>query len=129
MHYLRARFEDDDWVYIAYGDAPASQMINVCGYQFMLTHGQGVNVETMARDCVNLYHKPIDVFMVGHLHKGQTFQSGIMNGTNIHVERVPSMCGVDPYAQSQGYGGQPGATIILMEEGYGRRCVYPIVLK
>lgn len=129
MHYLRARFEDDDWVYIADGDAPASQMINVCGYQFMLTHGQGVNVETMARDCVNLYHKPIDVFMVGHLHKSQTFQSGIMNGTNIHVERVPSICGVDPYAQSLGYGGQPGATIILMEEGYGRRCVYPIVLK
>ena len=55
-------------------------------------------------------------------------KSGIMNGTNIYVERVPSLCGVDPYAQSLGYGGQPGATIILMEEGYGRRCVYPIIL-
>ena len=129
MHYLRARFNDDSWVWIVDDDAPAHQMIDVCGYTFMLTHGQGVNIETLARDSVNLYNKPIDIFMIGHLHKGQTFQSGIMNGTNIYVERVPSLCGVDPYAQSLGYGGQPGATIILMEEGYGRRCVYPIILK
>lgn len=129
MHYLRARFNDDSWVWIVDDDAPAHQMIDVCGYTFMLTHGQGVNIESLARDSVNLYNKPIDIFMIGHLHKGQTFQSGIMNGTNIYVERVPSLCGVDPYAQSLGYGGQPGATIILIEEGYGRRCVYPIVLK
>lgn len=129
MHYLRARFSEDEWVWIVDDDAPQTQIIDVCGYRFMLTHGQGVNLETMARDSVNLYNKPIDVFMVGHLHKSQTFQSGIMNGTNIYVERVPSLCGVDPYAQSLGYGGQPGATIIIMEEGYGRRCVYPIVLK
>lgn len=129
MHYLRARFREDEWIWVVDDDAPQTQVIDVCGYRFMLTHGQGVNIETMARDSVNLYNKPIDVFMVGHLHKSQTFQSGIMNGTNIYVERVPSLCGVDPYAQSLGYGGQPGATIILMEEGYGRRCVYPIVLK
>lgn len=129
MHYLRARFTEDEWIWIVDDDAPQTQVIDVCGYRFMLTHGQGINLETMARDSVNLYNKPIDVFMVGHLHKSQTFQSGIMNGTNIYVERVPSLCGVDPYAQSLGYGGQPGATIILMEEGYGRRCVYPIVLK
>lgn len=129
MHYLRARFQEDEWVWIVDDDAPQTQMIDVCGYRFMLTHGQNVNLETMARDSVNLYNKPIDVFVVGHLHKSQTFQSGIMNGTNIYVERVPSICGVDPYAHSLGYGGQPGATIIIMEEGYGRRCVYPIILK
>lgn len=129
MHYLKARFGDDDWIWIADDDAPMKQMIGVCGYTFLLTHGQGVNIESMARDCVNLYNHPVDVFMVGHLHKSQTFQSGIMNGSNIYVERVPSLCGVDPYAQSLGYGGNAGATVILMEEGYGRRCVYPIVLK
>ena len=129
MHYLRARFRDDEWIWIVEDDAPMHQMVDVCGYTFMLTHGQGVNIETMARDGVNLYNKPIDVFVVGHLHKSQSFQSGIMNGTNIYVERVPSLCGVDPYAQSLGYGGQPGATVIVMEEGYGRRCVYPVILK
>lgn len=129
MHYLRARFDDESWIWIMENDAPMSMMIDVCGFKFMLTHGQGTNIEKIAQDSVTLYNMPIDVFMVGHLHKGQSFQSGIMNGTNIMVERVPSLCGMDPYAQSKGYGGQPGATAILMEEGYGRRCVYPIVLK
>lgn len=128
MHYLRSRFDDERWIWIMENDAPMTMMIDVCGYQFMLTHGQSMNIEKMAQDSVNLYNKPIDVFMVGHLHKSQSFQSGIMNGTNIMVERVPSLCGMDPYAQSKGYGAQPGATAILMEAGYGRRCVYPIVL-
>lgn len=129
MHYLRARLGDEQWIWIMENDAPMTQMVEVCGYQFMLTHGQSMNIEKMAQDSVNLYNKPIDVFMVGHLHKSQSFQSGIMNGTNIYVERVPSLCGMDPYAQSKGYGAHPGATAILMEAGYGRRCVYPIVLK
>ena len=129
MHYLRARLGDEQWIWIMENDAPMTQMVEVCGYQFMLTHGQSMNIEKMAQDSVNLYNKPIDVFMVGHLHKSQSFQSGIMNGTNIYVERVPSLCGMDPYAQSKGYGAHPGATVILMEAGYGRRCVYPIVLK
>ena len=103
MHYLRARFEDESLVWIVENDAPITMMVDVCGYQFMLTHGQGVNIESMARDSVNLYNKPIDVFMVGHLHKGQTFQSGIMQNSNVYVERVPSICGIDPYAQSKGY--------------------------
>lgn len=128
MHYLRARFADHKWIWIMANDAPINQMVDVCGYQFMLTHGQGVNIEAMARDSVNLYNKPIDIFMVGHLHKEQSFQSGILKGTNVMVERVPSICGTDPYAQSKGYGAMPGATAIIMEEGYGRRCVYPIVI-
>jgi hypothetical protein len=66
--------------------------------------------------------------MCGHLHKSQTFTSGINPGGNTLIERVPSMCGIDPYAQSKGYGSPAGATAILMEKGYGRRCVYPIIL-
>ena len=129
MHYLFARFNGMNSVLIARNDAPMTQIINVCGYTFLLTHGQNTSIESLAKDCVNLYHKPIDIFMVGHLHKEQSFNSGIMPDTNVHVERVPSICGIDPYAQSKGYGALPGATIILMEEGYGRRCVYPVILK
>lgn len=129
MHYLRARFDNAPLVWIVENDAPMHQMVDVCGYQFLLTHGQGVNIETMARDSVNLYNKPVDYFVVGHLHKTQTFNSGILPGTNVYVERVPSLCGTDPYAQSKGYSACAGATAILMEEGYGRKCVYPIILK
>ena len=129
MHYLFARFQGIKSVKIAQNDAPMMQMVDVCGYQFLLLHGQNTNIEAMAKDYINLYNKHIDVFMVGHLHKSQTFISGILPEGNIYVERIPSLCGVDPYAQSKGYSASAGATIILMEEGYGRRCVYPIILK
>lgn len=127
MRYLWARFKNNEWILVS-DDAPITQMVDVCGYQFLLTHGQNINIETMARDSVNLYNKPIDAFMVGHLHKNQTFQSGIMSGTNVYVDRVPSLCGIDPYAQSRGYNGKPGAIAMVIEKGYGRRCVYPIQL-
>lgn len=129
MHYLYARFMDEEWITFLSNDAPLIQVVDVCGYQFLLTHGQNTDIETLAKDSVNLYHKPIDVFMVAHLHKSQSFISGIAPETNVYVERVPSICGVDPYSIGKGYLAQPGATVILMEEGYGRRCVYPILLK
>lgn len=129
MHYLFARFQGTKSVKIAQNDAPMVQVVDVCGYRFLMAHGQNTNIEAMAKDYVNLYSTPIDIFMVGHLHKSQTFTSGVLPDSNVYVERIPSLCGVDPYAQSRGYSAYAGATIILMEEEYGRRCIYPIVLK
>ena len=128
MHYLHERFSFNPYVLVEDNDAPMNRIIDVCGFKFLLVHGQGGNIEQIARDHQNLYHNQIDVFMVGHLHKSQTFNAGICPGGNVLIERVPSICGIDPYAQSKGYGAPPGATVILMEEGYGRRCVYPIIL-
>ena len=129
MHYLYARFENQDNVLIEDDDAPMTKLIDVCGYRFLLLHGQNSDIESMSKDYVNLYQKSIDAFIVGHLHKNQTFTSGIIPDGNVFVERVPSLCGIDPYAQSKGYGSFPGATAILIEEEYGRRCVYPITLQ
>ena len=128
MHYLHERFRDHATISVPDNDCPQTRVVDVCNHRFLLTHAQNVDVVNMARDSVTLYHRPIDVFMVGHLHKEQTFLSGIRRGSNVLVERVPSLCGMDPYAQSKGYGAQPGATAILMEPVYGRRCVYPIHL-
>ena len=129
MHYLFARFQGIKSVKITQNDAPMMQVVDSCAYKILLTHGQSTNIEAMAKDYINLYNKRIDIFMVGHLHKSQTFISGVIPEGNVYVERIPSLCGVDPYAQTRGYSSMAGATIILMEEGYGRRCVYPIILK
>lgn len=129
MHYLYARFHDNPYVTIEDGDAPLSRVVDIVGYKFLLIHGQGDDIEKIARDHLTLYNNQIDVFMCGHLHKSQTFTAGMGPGGNVLIERVPSLCGIDPYAQSRGVGSPPGATVILMEEGYGRRCIYPIVLK
>ena len=129
MHYLHARLHNVPNFIILDNDAPLVKSVEVCGYHFVLTHGQQTNIESMAKDYVNLYKKPVDAFIVGHWHKSQTFSSGILPEGNVLVECIPSFCGIDPYAQSKGYGAYAGATAILMEEGYGRKCVYPIVLK
>ena len=128
MHYLHERFAFSPYVKVEDNDAPMSRIVDVCGYKFLLIHGQGDNIEKIARDHQTLYNSKIDVFMVGHLHKSQTFTAGMWNNGNVLIERVPSICGIDPYAQSKGYGSPAGATVILMEEGHGRRCVYPILL-
>ena len=128
MHYLHERFAFNPYVMVEDSDAPMSRIVDICGYKFLLIHGHGDSVEKIARDHQTLYNDKIDVFMVGHLHKTQTFTAGMCANGNVLIERVPSICGIDPYAQSKGYGSPPGATVILMEEGIGRRCVYPIIL-
>ena len=128
MHYIYERFFEHPSVLVFDDDAPLVKTVDVMGYNFLLIHGDGNDVEKIARDHQNLYDEKIDVFMVGHLHKSQTFNAGICRNGNVLIERVPSLCGIDPYAQSKGYGAPAGATVIVMERGYGRRCVYPIVL-
>ena len=127
MHYVAKRFNDTA-IHVMCDDAPMYQMADVCGYNVLLVHGQGDDMEKIARDHQLLYNSRIDMFMCGHLHKSQTFTAGMSRQGTVLIERVPSICGIDPYAQSCGYGSPPGATVILMERGYGRRCVYPIIL-
>ena len=128
MHYVYERFWGNESIHVFDSDAPMTKLVNVLGYNFMLLHGEGADIEQIVRDYQILYNENIDVFMVGHLHKSQTFTAGMLRNGNVIIERVPSLCGTDPYAQSKGYGSPPGATVIVMERGHGRKCVYPIVL-
>ena len=128
MHYMYERFFENPEIHVFDDDAPMVKTVDVLGYNFLMIHGQGNDIEAMARDHQNLYSNRIDVFLCGHLHKSQTFSAGMGRNGNVLIERVPSLCGIDPYAQSKGFGSPPGATAILMERGYGRRCVYPINL-
>jgi len=128
MHYIYERFWGNPMIRVFDNDAPMVKTVDVVGYNFLMIHGQGDDIEKIARDHQNLYGNKIDVFMCGHLHKSTTFTAGVGRNGNVLIERVPSICGIDPYAQSKGFGSPPGATVIVMEKGYGRRCVYPIDL-
>ena len=128
MHYIYERFWGNEMIRVFDNDAPMVKSVDVLGYNFLMIHGQGNDIETIARDHQNLYGNKIDVFMCGHLHKSTTFTAGMGRNGSVLIERVPSLCGIDPYAQSKGYGSPPGATVLVMEKGRGRRCVYPIDL-
>lgn len=129
MWYLAERLRNIDRIHV-HDTCKKYVKADVCGYSFLLLHGDSEkNIQDLATETIRLYKTPIDYFVCGHKHRESEYPTGSTpNGDSI-VIRVPSICGTDSYAHSKGYGGKAGATAIVMEEGYGRRCVYPIVLQ
>ena len=103
--------------------------VEVLGKSFLLLHGDGdQNIENIARDSVNLYGQHIDYFMCGHLHRDEVRLNGVTNSGNSMIIRTPSLCGMDKYAQSKGYGGRPGAVAMIMSTRRNESCIYNIEL-
>lgn len=128
MWYLKERLRDNRCILVQ-DECKKMMLANVRGYEFLLFHGEGEKrIDQVARDAVNLYQKKIDFFICAHKHREQEFPSGITSDGNSVIIRVPSICGVNEFAQGKGYGGMPGATATVIERGYGRRCIYPINL-
>lgn len=128
MWYLAARFDGNEYVQV---DAECNKFsyAKIEGFTFVMVHGSDEkNITNFAKECVNLYSKQVDFFICGHKHKEQEYPMGLTDSGNSVVIRTPSLCGVDHYAQSRGYGGRPGALLMVIERDYGRRCVYPIQL-
>ena len=101
----------------------------VQGFNLLLTHGTDIkSLENAAKQTMLLYGEAIDYLICGHKHREQEYVSGYTDQGNSVVIRVPSVCGMDEYAQRLGYGGKPGALAMVLEAGYGRRCIYPISL-
>ena len=95
--------------------------LTVQGFNLLLTHGTDIkSLENAAKQTMLLYGEAIDYLICGHKHREQECNSVVI--------RVPSVCGMDEYAQRLGYGGKPGALAMVLEAGYGRRCIYPISL-
>jgi len=126
--YAESRLEGN--ARVSFPQKPDKMLLTgVQGFQFLLFHGDnGRAVGDIAKESVNLYGVPIDFFICGHRHSEAETPFGVTGDGNSVVVRVPSVCGMDKYAQSKGYGGRPGATAMVIEKGYGRRCVYPIRL-
>ena len=103
--------------------------VSVQGFNLLLTHGTDIkSMENAAKQAMLLYNEPIDYLICGHKHREQEYVSGYTDQGNSVVVRVSSICGMDEYAQRLGYGGKPGALGMVLESGYGRRCIYPIAL-
>ena len=103
--------------------------LTVQGFNLLLTHGTDIkSLENAAKQTMLLYGEAIDYLICGHKHREQEYVSGYTDQGNSVVIRVPSVCGMDEYAQRLGYDGKPGALAMVLEAGYGRRCIYPISL-
>ncbi len=127
--FLSERLKDNPNVIV---DAVTEQRkhLSVQGFNVLLTHGTDIKaLENAAKQAMLLYNERIDYLICGHKHREQEHVSGYTDQGNSVVIRVPSLCGMDEYAQRLGYGGRPGAMAMVIEAGYGRRCIYPIALQ
>lgn len=94
-----------------------------------MVHGEDAkSLDALAKQSILLYGQRIDFVICAHKHREQEALSGYTDDGNTLVSRVPSICGMDGFAQKLGYGGKAGALAMVIERDYGRRCVYPITL-
>ena len=128
MWYVKERLRDNERI-VVHDECSRMTLAKICGKSFLLLHGDGAkNITQLSQDAVNLYGQPIDFFICGHKHSEMEMPSGATADGHSVIVRVPSICGLDKFAQSLGYGGDAGATLMVMAPGYGRRCIYPIKL-
>lgn len=126
--YLKERLSEVDCI-VCEGDCRRYHVADVCGYKFLLLHGdESKNITEVASDLINIYGMRIDYFVCGHKHRESEYPTGATSDGSSVVIRVPSICGTDRFAQTKLFGGKAGATIIIMEDGRGRYCTYPIEL-
>ena len=110
-------------------ESTTMKLVEIQGKNVLVAHGDTVKgLDTLAKQAMLLYGKRIDYCICAHKHREQEAVSGYTDDGNTLVLRVPSVCGMDGFAQRLGYGGKAGALCLVMEEGYGRRCMYPIAL-
>lgn len=130
MWYLEARLADVAGVVIHTDQCERLVLANIEGFDFLLLHGDGdKGIDQIAKETINCYSKPIDFFVCGHKHREEDFPMGTTDGGESVIVRTPSLCGVDRYALSRRYNGKSGALAMVIERGYGRRCIYPIQLQ
>ena len=128
LWYLGSRFEDSHSVRID-PVCEKKKLVKIQGYTVIMVHGEDdKSLESFAKQTVLLYGEPIDFYICAHKHRAQEAITGYTSDGNSIVMRVPSICGMDRFAQKLGFGGKPGALAVVMERGVGRRCTYPITL-
>lgn len=97
---------------------------SVAGFNVLGIHGEVKNMERAIRDFSAMYDTNIDYLLAGHLHHAESCGCGYRKA----VIRVPSIVGTDEFAMSINAVSDPGATLLVFEEGVGKRIEYTIYL-
>jgi predicted phosphodiesterase len=127
--YLAERFKECAGIYVDSLVKPLKHL-EVQGFSFLLSHDTNKkSMENAMKQAMLQYGERIDFMICGHKHTDQESVSGYNETASTMIIRVPSICGADRFAQKLGYGGKAGALVMVIERGYGRRCVYPINLE
>lgn len=96
----------------------------ILGYNILGIHGEVKNLEQAIKDFSKTYNVNIDFLIAGHKHHKDSANVGIESD----VIGVPSIIGVDDYSLSLHKSSDPGATLLVIEQGKGNAIEYNIKL-
>lgn len=96
----------------------------IYGYTILCIHGDEVRGNNSVKDFSNTYGVRINYLIVGHNHHSRLEEVGM----DVESIGVPSIIGIDNYSMSLNAVSNPGATLLLLEEGKGKTVQYTIKL-
>lgn len=88
---------------------------SILGYNVLGIHGEVKNLSSAIQNFSNIYNTGIDILIAGHKHHA----AAETVGDHRDVVSVPSIIGADNYSLSIGKMANPGATFLMIEDGYG----------
>lgn len=126
--YMAERLSGNELAYIC-PKCEKHHLINIAGSNVILSHGDDDNdIAKFARDMILQYQMPVHYFYTGHKHKSDYHIGGSTADGSTDIIRIPSICGVDIYANSLRFGGRAGTKLAVFEDGVGITAEYPIWL-
>lgn len=112
--YIKQRMKDNH--NFRYVENPSGLIYsNISGYNLLGIHGNVKDMKKAIGEFSNFYNVKLDYLVSGHLHHSEEEEIGVCKETI----RVPSIIGVDPFAQSIRTSANAGAKILCFENGQG----------
>lgn len=97
----------------------------IAGLNVLGIHGEVKDLEKAIKDFSATYRVQIDLFITGHLHHSASENVGVGRD----VIRVPSIIGIDDFSMSLNKTSNAGATLVVLEEGFGKVQEFNLKLK
>lgn len=116
VEFLKLRTQLFENIEIAdYSDATIE---NINGSSILFEHGEDKDLTTTINYFENLYHTQIDEIYSGHLHRPENKSIGLSTFGDRQINRVGSICGLDPFGKKCRVASTPSAYIaIYTDEG------------
>ena len=125
---LQARLKDCPQIHVADNEGK-HKLAKVCGYNLLLTHGDGdKGLNEAAKSAMLLYQTPIHYMMTAHLHSARESSYGLSEHGNAVILRAPAICGTDSYAMSLKHAGWPGTIAAVFSPSDGLEQQYYVRL-
>lgn len=93
-------------------------------YSVLGIHGEVKNLATSINDFSRALNNHLDYLVGAHCHHANVKEVGI----DSECLTVRSIIGVDPYGMSLNKVSNPGASLYVFEDGYGKTCEYSLKL-